>query len=74
MRLTDAQRNAIRKLERIVPRVGGQWVGDPSYLDLLTISPIDGDPVKIEVCNGWNIFEYVINPDGSRELLSERLA
>ena len=73
MRLTNAQRNSIRKLERMTTGAG-QWVGDPSYLDLLTIYPMGGEPITIEVCHGWNVVEYVINPDGSRRELSERLA
>ena len=74
MRLTDAQRNAIRKLESAANEAADQWVGKPSYLDLLTISPMDGDPVKIEFCTGWYTHEAVIHPDGRLEIENERPA
>ena len=74
MRLTDAQRKAIRKLESMSNEAADQWVGEPSYLDLLTISPMGGDPVKIEFCTGWVTHEAVIHPDGRLEIENERLA
>ena len=71
MQLTKAQKKTIGRLEQAAAGKSGQWVGKPRVHDLFTLTPMGGEPVRVEVCNGGSTADWLIHPDGSREQLNE---
>ena len=71
MKLTEAQRKTIATLESMSNEAADQWVGEPRPSGT---SCGTKQSVVIEICTGWATHEIAIHPDGSTEVMEERLS
>ena len=71
MKLTEAQRKTIATMEMTSNEAADQWVGEPRPSGT---SCGTKQSVVIEICTGWATLDVVIHPDGSTEVMEERLA
>ena len=75
MKLTEAQRKTIATLESMSNEAADQLVAEPQPFGSSGGTSLRVmQSVWVEVCTGWATHEIAIHPDGSTEVVEERLA